>query len=360
MAKEQKKELTKIIVISIILLIISVSIIFTKPISKFINRILIDADIQTGNNDMVVHFIDVGQGDAIAIKLPNNEIMVIDSGTKDSQNYLVEYLKDNVLMNNKDLVVDYLFLTHSDIDHSGGMCAIFAEFEVKNFYRPNIASKNESLNNFDLKTDTEEYDEVIALSKQEKSLNVVTLNQEIKFNIDKVLVEIFSPLDIYDTTNEMSSVIKLTYCNKSFLFTGDIGGNSEEDMLTTHKERLNCDVLKVAHHGSKESTSEEFVNTVTPEYAVICVGENSYGHPHFTVVSRLENAGAEVLTTKNSTVRFICNQNGLSILDKNAIYSTEYIKWWAVALSIDLILAICLIRIIIDKILKSKKANMEV
>ena len=360
MAKKQKKELAKVIAISIILLITSVSIIFTKPISKFVNQILVNADIQTGNNDMVVHFIDVGQGDSIAIKLPNDEIMVIDSGTKDSQNYLVEYLKNSVLMTNKDLVVDYLFLTHSDIDHSGGMSAIFAEFEVKNFYRPNIASKNESLNNFALKIDSQEYDEVIALSKQEKDLNVVTLNQEFNFNIGKVLVEVFSPLDIYDTTNEMSSVIKLTYCNKVFLFTGDIGGNSEEDMLTTYKQRLNCDVLKVAHHGSKESTSEEFVNIATPKYAVICVGENSYGHPHFTVVSRLENAGAEVLTTKNSAIRFICNQKGLSILDKDIIYSTEYIKWWAVAISIDLVLAICLTKIIIDKILKSKKVNKEV
>ncbi len=360
MAKKQKKELAKIIIISIMLLITSLSIIFTKPISKFINRILINFDIQTGNNDMVVHFIDVGQGDAIAIKLPNDEIMLIDSGTKDSQNYLVEYLKANVLMTNNDLVVDYLFLSHPDIDHSGGMSAVFGEFEVKNFYRPNIASKNESLNGFALKTDTEEYAEVIALSKLENDLNTFVLNQEFEFYIGKVLVQIFSPLDVYDTTNEMSSVIKLTYCNKSFLFTGDIGGNSEEDMLITHKERLNCDVLKVAHHGSKGSTSEEFVNIVTPEYAVICVGENSYGHPHFTVVSRLKNTGAEVLTTKNSAIRFVCNQNGLRLLDKDIIYSTEYIKWWAIGLSIDLILAICLTKIVVRKVLKSKKTSEEV
>jgi competence protein ComEC len=301
MEKKQKKEITKIIILGVVLLLLSISIIFSDSISNGIKRLLSKADIQVGN-DLLVHFIDVGQGDSIAVQFPNKEIMIIDAGPKDCQNKLEEYLKNNILQSNKDLVLDYVILTHPDSDHTGALSMMFSKFDVKNFYRPNIASKSESLEDFVATTSLVEYDEVIKLAKEEKDLKINLIDSVYDFCVGEVRVQIFPPVDVYATTNEMSCVIKVTYMNKSFLFTGDIQGDAENDMLERYGEYFDVDVLKVAHHGSYNSTSSEFVEKVTPKYGVICVGENFYGHPHLATIATLENFGVDILTTKEKSV----------------------------------------------------------
>lgn len=355
METKQKKEYAKVIIISTIMLLVAISIIFTSSISSGIKRLLYKADIKASAGDLIVHYINVGQGDSMALQMPNGKVMLIDAGPKESQNKLVEYIKNNVLKSNNYLTIDYLMLTHSDIDHSGGMCAVFAEFEVKNFFRPNIASNSEDVDDFAIQSNTEEYNEVIISASKEKGLKITTIDNQIMFNVGKVLVQIFPPVNIYSSTNKMSPIIKVSYLNKSFLFTGDIQDDSEEDLLEEYGKELNADVLKVAHHGSKTSTSVEFINTVSPEYAVICVGDNSYGHPHFNTVSNLENYGTTVFTTEDTSIRFVCGKEFFGVLHNNKIHSAEFIDWWMIALVIELCLVVNLAIIVVKLVKPSRK-----
>lgn len=338
---------------------LGLSIIFTSVISQNIKQMLHKANIVVSKDDMVVHFIDVGQGDAIAITFPDDKVMLIDSGPKDSQNVLLRYLKDEVVKNANDLVIDYVILTHSDVDHAGGMSAVFGEFEVKNFFRPNIASDSESIDDFAIKSTSEEYDELIKLSKEESGLSTKVVDKEFKFNIGKAAVEILPPVKTYSTTNEMSCLTKLTYNGKSFLFTGDIQDECESDVLKYYGKRLDVDVLKVAHHGSKTSTSQEFVDVVTPKYSIICVGSNSYGHPHFQTIERLETAGSEIYITLDGSVRFVCGDNVLGVLDYKQIHSHEFIDWWIVAIFVILLLIYRLAKLIVVLICENKHKNNE-
>ncbi len=359
MEKKQTKEIVKIIILSVFILIFSLSIIFTRPITKWIDKVLSKISVEIGEDDLLVHFINVGQGDAIAIKFPNNKIMLIDSGPKDSQNSLIAYIKDEVLKGNKDTTIDYLLLTHSDLDHIGGASAIFSEFEVKQFFRPNIACASEALGNFWLKNEEAEYNAVIQQSSKESDLVTTILKGYITFSVGETLVQIFSPLNIYDTTNAMSAVTKITYSDKSFLFTGDIQEDAEQDMVDIYGKMLDCDVLKVAHHGSKTSTIKSFLDIATPKYAVISVGENSYGHPHYSTVSKLESIGAKVFTTKDQAVRIVCAGGQLKVLEEVDIYSSTFISWWVIALVIIIGLMINLLVIVIKHVKKLKEDSKE-
>lgn len=353
METKQKKEYAKIIILGVLMLIMAISIIFSNSISNNLKKVLYKADFKVNANDMVVHFIDVGQGDAIAIRFPNEEVMLIDAGTKNSQNALVEYIKANVLASNKDLTIDYLILTHPDADHSGGMSAVFEEFKIAKFFRPNVASVSESEFEFAIKTTTEEYDQVIKKSEKEIGLDIEIVKQNERFNIGGVQITIFAPLKNYSTTNSMSPIIKIEYLNKSFLFCGDIQLDAEIDMLNAYGTQLDADVLKVAHHGSSNSTSADFVQVVSPEYSIICVGNNSYGHPKFEIVQRLQNAGSKVYTTNDRNIRFVCGEDMFGLLKDSQTHSFEFIDWWIIALVIDCILII-VISVEIVKIFKLK------
>lgn len=358
MEKKQKKEYAKIIVLGVLILVFAFSAIFNSQISSVIKGLLYKFNISINDKDLSVHYIKVGQGDAIAIRFPNSEIMLIDAGPKDSQNSLVKYLKNEVLKSDKDLAIDYLILTHSDIDHSGGVCAVFKEFEVKNFYRPNIASASENKNDYAMKVDGMEYDEAIKTSIKEKDLSTKIINQEYCFSVGKSKIEIFPPVKAYNTTNKMSPIIKISSFDKSFLFAGDIQEESESDMVKFYKSKLDADVLKVAHHGSNNSTSQEFINAVSPDYAVICVGVNTYGHPHFTTISNLENANIKVYSTFNDNVRFICNKKGIKVLSSKTTQSYEFVEWWVVATGIDVVLLINLTVVTIIFIKNKRKEEI--
>ena len=156
----------------------------------------------------------------------------------------------------------------------------------------------------------------------------------------------------------MSCVIKISYKNKSFLFTGDIQGDSEQDVIDCYGVELDADVLKVAHHGSASSTSEEFVQAVSPDYAVICVGPNIYGHPSFSTISRLEDGGAKVLTTMTNSVRFVCGDEMFGVIDKNVVHSFEFVDWWVIATVIIVVLISILMKLIVQEIIKRKQKEV--
>ena len=180
MEKKQVKEYIQITLVAILIILFGISAVFAATISQGLKDILFKANIRA-NDDLVVHFIDVGQGDAIAIKFPNQKVMLIDSGPKISQNHLVEYMKNEVLASNNKLTIDYLLLTHPDGDHSGAMCAMFGQFDVIRFFRPNIACESENINNFAMQSNLDEYNEVVKSASNEKGLQVDIINQNYEF-----------------------------------------------------------------------------------------------------------------------------------------------------------------------------------
>ena len=237
------------------------------------------------NNETEIHFIDVGQGDAIAIKFATNEVMLIDSGVETNRDKLFNYLDNIVLFDN---TIDYLVLTHIDNDHSGNVVDILNTYNVKNLYRPKITSKTEDL----LSTNSNEiFDEIVYIAKS-KDINILYNDVGVSLDIGLTKLTWLSPIavNINDKidSNEYSPVIRLDYKDFSALFTGDISSETEDVLIDTYtNNELDVDILKIAHHGSAYSTCEEFLRATTPKYACISVGVNTYGHPSNKLLKRI-------------------------------------------------------------------------
>ncbi|EOR26288.1 comEC ComE operon protein 3 [Clostridium sartagoforme AAU1] len=242
--------------------------------------ILFQCSIETNKNivsdnikGMIVHFIDVGQGDSILIQV-NSKNLLIDSGPSTSKDKLLKYI--NSLKISK---FDYIIATHPHEDHIGNMSYIIDNFEVLNFYAPKISSNTKAF-------------ETMIESLVMKDLKIKVLKPNIK-SIDlgeNTKVDVFSPIsNEYENINNFSSIIKISYGNNSFLFTGDSEELSEKEVLSKGYD-LKSDVLKIGHHGSSSSTSKRFLDAVDPYIAVISAGkDNSYGHPSQEVLSRLKD-----------------------------------------------------------------------
>lgn len=231
-----------------------------------------ETNIQINKNTLQVHFINVGQGDSILIQV-NNKNLLIDSGPNKSEDKLKKYLKKLNISK-----FDYIIATHPHEDHIGNMSYIINNFDVLNFYAPKVENSTKAF-------------ETMVESLIRKDLKIKVLKANIK-SIDlgkNIVVDVFSPLsNSYEDLNNYSPIVKISYGNTSFLFTGDAEELSENEVLNAGFD-LKCDVLKIGHHGSSSSTSEKFLKASNPSIAVISVGEdNTYGHPTDTVLSRLK------------------------------------------------------------------------
>lgn len=264
--------------------------------------------------DFQVHIIDVGQGDSILIKFPNDKTMLIDSGDISSSNVLVSYI-DQYLRSEKLNKIDYMLLTHPDADHIGGAYDVLNNFDVESIFRPKIYSISESqdsLNMFDYSiSDSEIYDNVIKKAYSE-NCKLIFSEKGILLNEGGCKIEFLSPeLDVYSSSNNYSAVIMITYQDKKFLFTGDAEIEIEQQLIKDYGNELKADVLKLGHHGSKTSSSKEFLEMVNPKYAIICSGENNSGLPNVEVLNRLNSLDIERLSTqeKHNFVMSVSNND---------------------------------------------------
>jgi len=307
--KQQK--IKKIIInIGLILTFLSLCLFYNFWNVPFINLMQERFSIVSIKDNLIVHFISVGEADAIAINLPDGKVMLIDTGWSKTNVSLNKYINNKVLNNSLNKNVDYLVLSHADLDHSGGARKLVKELNVKKVFLPTFNTEKEQY--LDLLKDIEENCEYEIVDK-----NINISNDEYKIDI------ISSPLK--DTSNNSSSIVKLEYMNKSFLFTGDIDSKVENLLVEEYTNFLDVDVLKVAHHGSKFGTSKEFLNCVTPEYAVICVGNNSYGHPTSEVIDNLTNVEAEILRTDvDGDIVFVVGENYDLQPNTKEIYFTKF------------------------------------
>ena len=211
---------------------------------------------------MEVHFIDVGQGDATLVEV-DDSTMLIDAGENNKGNLVKEYLENHGITK-----LDYVIGTHPHSDHIGGLDTILDAFEVQKILLPNVVHT------------TKTFEEVLD-TVERQNLKITAPQVGDHYYLGTASFTILGPSsDSYEELNNYSIAVKITFGDTSFLFAGDAEALSEREMLQTGLD-LRADVLKLSHHGSAYSSCEEFLDAVSPTYAVISVGkDNEYGHPH--------------------------------------------------------------------------------
>jgi len=263
---------------------------------------------------LTTHFIDVGQGDAILIELPDQEIMLIDGGKSSQEKHLLSYL--NSLEIEK---IDYLVGTHPHADHIGGLASVIKNYEIGKIYLPEVMHTSKTYENL-----------LLTIKGKGKKIKKA-VSELMIINKENLKIEILSPLDKgYSNLNNFSIVLKINFEQNSFLFTGDIEKEIERELIKSNYD-LNSDLLKVSHHGSNTSSSYDFLEKVSPKYAVISVGkDNNYGHPSNEVISLLQNIGSKVFRTdQQGTIIAISDGKEIKInkeaqsLEKKAIKENQ-------------------------------------
>lgn len=250
-------------------------------------------------NKMIIHYIDVGQGDSILIQV-NNKNLLIDSGPSSNRKDLLSYLEK---LNIKKF--DYIIATHPHEDHIGNMDTIIKRYNIENFYSPKVIASSTTFENM-----------IDALVDKNLKINVLKKGSK-GINLgENTKVEVFSPTESIssDNLNDYSPIIKITFFNNSFLFTGDAEISTEEIVLSQNNN-LNCDILKVGHHGSSTSTSPNFLTSSNPSVAIISVSKNnSYGHPASETLSLLNSFNIKTLRTDiNGTIIAISDGKNINI-----------------------------------------------
>ena len=250
------------------------------------------------DSKLMISYMDVGQGDAAYIKVNGNDIL-IDAGPRSNSKELLEHLKAKNI-DDFELVI----ATHPHEDHIGGMVDVFKEYEVKAFYSPKITHTTKTYENL-VKAVKDEG----LKTKELKGGMVIDLGEGAKF-------EVFTPQKSeYEELNDYSPIMKLSFGDTSYLFTGDAEKLAEEEALAKHKTSLDSDVIKFGHHGSSSSSSNAFIEAVSPKYGIIsCAKDNKYGHPHRETLDiikkyniktfRTDTDGEIILTSDGKSINF--------------------------------------------------------
>lgn len=237
-----------------------------------------------GGGELKVHFINVGQGDSTLIQAPNGKTMLVDGGPRSAGDDVVAYLKAKGITK-----LDYVVSTHPDADHIGGLVDVLSSLTVTHLIDSGKAHT------------TETYYDLLSLVDS-KNIDYIVPTTGDTFPLDNNLTTkaLYADDDARDN-NDASIVLQLTYNTVSFLLMADADIRIESQLVANNN--VDATVLKVGHHGSDTSSSNSFLNEVTPEVAILSYGENnSYGHPDSQVVSRLNKLGAKIYHTP-----FHCN-----------------------------------------------------
>lgn len=323
--KKKSIRLTKELIIALVIIVLIIAIVMTAIyfIRPDIFSLIVSMITGKGGGDippneilgdrLEVHFIDVGQGDSIVIKFPDGKAMMIDAGGRYNTGHVDEGKKvsDEIIAYVRDVAkintFDAILLTHSDADHSDYVDDVIENFEVKKIFLPDYDGEmdgeggsipTKTFNDVVIAANNETYtDESGKTQKAEVIKNVDTVN-----NISGdgySMVSYCRSAEYYDTVkkssaqalNSVSPISILTYGERSVVFTGDAEGkgkNDTEHWFIEKNIKVDCDVLKVGHHGSENGTSTDFLNYIDPEFAVISAGTgNSYGHPTVSTLDRL-------------------------------------------------------------------------
>jgi beta-lactamase superfamily II metal-dependent hydrolase len=251
---------------------------------------------------LTVYFLDVGQGDAIFVDSPRHGRLLIDGG----KNLKVLSGLGQILPF-ADKRIDVVIATHPDLDHIGGLPEVVSRYKVGAFLEPGVESESTVSDELEKRISEQNIPKLLARRGM-----VINFGDGVKLQI------LFPNQDVKRwNPNDASVVAKLVYGKQSFLLTGDATFRTENILLNLDPAVLDSEVLKAGHHGSKTSTSLNFAEAVSPEYAIISAGkDNSYGHPHQDVLDILEKVSAQTISTAVSgTIKFETNGKTLILRD---------------------------------------------
>lgn len=275
MKKSTNKLITKLLLSLFILLILS--FIENELSNRSHANINNNSINEVTNGDLEIYYFDVGQADSILIK-ENDKSMLIDAGNNEDGEYLVDYIKNNIGLEKINIVVG----THPHEDHIGGLDNIINSFDIEKIYLPNVI------------TTTKTFKDVLdSIENKKYKITIPKINEEI--NLDNMYFKVLFTGSDEKNLNDSSIVLRLDYGSTSYLFTGDISSTIENKIINSD---IDVDVLKVAHHGSSYSSSNEFLDKVSPKYAIILVGKNNiYNHPSSKNIKRFNDRGIIVYRT---------------------------------------------------------------
>jgi competence protein ComEC len=244
-----------------------------------------------------IYFLDVTQGDSILIKTPQNHQILVDGGPKD---YVLTQLSK--VMPFFDKSIDFVILTHPDADHMDGILKVLERYEVKNILLTGVYLEDET------------YNKMLSLIL-EKDVKLFIAESKKDFIFGGVLVDVVYPLNQIignndKDKNDTSIAVKIVYGDKNILLTGDLSIDAEAKLVSAYPgfEYLKSDILKAGHHGSKTSSSLNFLEVVNPETVVIQVGrKNFFGHPNKETLDNFSAAGVKKIyrTDMDGMVEFI-------------------------------------------------------
>jgi competence protein ComEC len=259
---------------------------------------------------LFVSVLDVGQGDAIYIRTPSGNDILVDGGPDDS---VLRSLAQE--MPAFDREIDLIVATHSDADHIGGLIPIFDRYEVKQFAYSGAAKDSGVRSELDSRIESERISD-------DAQVRIVSAGDLLILDgTYGVVAEIIFPDDVSTSTpdeNDLSVVMRVRYGESEFLLTGDISEVVERKIMSTHGNALASDVLKIGHHGSESSSDIEFLKAVSPQFVAISAGnDNKYGHPHEDVLERIRSLGTttQIHITKNEgTISFVSDGKTVEVV----------------------------------------------
>lgn len=357
---KREKELQKFVACLVVIIIITVIVLAVFYISNgykfdfgFLKKesesVSVNYSEVDNVRDLKVYFIDIGQGDCIFIELPDGKNMLIDTGEKRNAGKakIDKYLRDE--KGNK-VTIDYCVATHPDSDHIGLMPYVYEQYDVLKSYRPYVYSENKSASalpyelnkGIKIKNSSNIYYDYITNVNAEQtyweffkddsdfSNGFTGKDGEIyEYTVNFVMpyADNLNDYQYFTTPNDFSAVIMLEYADRKILFTGDIeyetGKKGAEqsfirEFSTSNPAMVDCDVLKVAHHGSDSSTSPEFLSLVKPEYSVISCGlSNKHRHPLKSTLDNLVNCGSKIYRTDlQGTIILTIDSKGIMTFEK--------------------------------------------
>lgn len=289
-----KKKINKILNTIIILLLVLISIAYTKKelVDNKENTNEKAVSILKTNSNLEVYYFDVGQADSILIRENDNNIL-IDAGNNEDGEKLVNYLKNDLNIEKFNMVVG----THPHEDHIGGLDNVIDSFDIDTILMPNATSTSKTFENV-----------LDSIEKKDYKITVPKINEEFNYNNINIKV-LYTGTDEKDLNNT-SIVLKLTYQNNKFLFMGDATSKEEKKLLN---EDIKSDVLKIGHHGSEYSTTKNFLDKVNPQYAIIEVGKNNtYKHPKEITLDKLNKKNIKIYRTDiDGTIKVVSDGNNL-------------------------------------------------
>ena len=249
-----------------------------------------------GENDIMVTFLDVGQGESILIRT-NTHAVLIDGGEHRYRNVILDYLRMADVRH-----IDYVIATHPHSDHIGGLIAVLSSVSVGQVIMPDVTHNTTTFENF-----------IAVIENRAIPIRLAQVGDMIQAGI--INLKVLAPYGTHARLNDMSVVVRMEHGQTSFLFTGDAESASERQMVSSGMN-LSSNVLNIGHHGSHTSTTESFLNAVSPDIAVISLGRNNqFGHPHREVINRLESQNITILRTDElGTIQMITNGDVIAII----------------------------------------------